>query len=69
MTIRNQHGKTMLYERGWVYCPVCGKSPQLRRGGKLLRVRTDTRAKNLPLYCSHCRREYIIDINTEPEAG
>lgn len=68
MTIINKHGKTMLYERGWIYCPVCGKSPKLRRGGKLLRVRKDTRARNLPLYCSACRREYIISI-TEPEAG
>lgn len=68
MTILNQHGKTMLYGRGWVYCPVCGRSPKLRRGGRLLRVRMDTKAQNLPLYCSSCKREYIVNINTEPEA-
>jgi hypothetical protein len=56
----------MLYVRGWVYCPICGKGTKLRRGGKLLRVRIDTTAKNLPLYCSSCKREYIVSINQEP---
>lgn len=69
MMITNSLGKPMVYHRGWVYCPVCGKNPKRRHGGKLLRVRIDTRAENLPIYCSYCRREYIIEIKAEPEAG
>lgn len=62
MTINRKDGKTMLYVRGWIYCPVCGASSKLRSKGRLLRVRYDTMAKNLPLYCSNCKREYIVDI-------
>ena len=52
----------MLYMRGWIYCPVCGASPKLRNGGRLIRIRFDTMAKNLPVYCSNCKREYVVDI-------
>ena len=62
MTITRSDGKNMLYMRGWIYCPVCGASPKLRNGGKLIRIRFDTLAKNLPVYCSNCKREYVVDI-------
>ena len=40
---------------GWVLCPVCGK-------GKLLKIRPDTTALNLPRKCKRCGQESIVNI-------
>lgn len=39
---------------GWIECPYCHH--------KLLRVKPETQAKSLPVYCRVCKREIIIDI-------
>lgn len=39
----------------WYCCKECGK--------KLLKVRSDTSAKNLIVYCRGCRREWILNIH------
>lgn len=44
----------------WFACPACGK--------KLLRLESDTEARNLPVYCKSCHREIIVNISqSEPE--
>ncbi|MCI8669206.1 MAG: hypothetical protein HFI34_06775 [Lachnospiraceae bacterium] len=40
----------------WVACPSCGNP-------KLLKCRSDTRAKNLIVYCKRCKNENMININ------
>ena len=40
---------------GWVICPVCQK-------GKLLKVRADTTARNLPRKCIRCGHETLVNI-------
>lgn len=42
--------------KGYAICPTC-------RMTKLIRVRSDTEAKNLQLYCRQCKREWIVDIH------
>lgn len=37
-------------------CPVCGK-------GFLQRADRATIARDLPLYCTKCKREFIVDID------
>ena len=44
---------------GYVCCPTC-----LPHRVKLLRISSDTTARNLRLYCRHCKTEYIVDIVT-----
>jgi len=41
---------------GWLLCPACGRH-------KVLRVTPETWAENLPVYCKHCGRESIVDID------
>ena len=40
---------------GWLMCPSC-------RRRKVLQVRPETSAKNLIVYCRHCRTETMVDI-------
>lgn len=42
-----------------IVCPVCGRPTHYR-------VRPDTVAKRLPVWCKHCRQESIVNIG-EPE--
>ena len=44
---------------GWVICPVCRK-------GKLLKLRPDTIARNLPCKCKRCGQESIVNTAPEP---
>ena len=47
---------------GWVLCPVCGK-------GKLLKIRPDTAARNLPCKCKLCGRETLVNIDAPEPAS
>ena len=41
---------------GWLLCPRCGR-------GKVLRLRPETRARSLPVYCKVCRTESVVNID------
>lgn len=43
---------------GWLICPACGQ-------WKVLRLRPDTEAKNLLVYCKRCHRESVVNILPE----
>lgn len=42
--------------KGFAICPTC-------RMTKLVRIRPDTVARNLQLYCRQCKREIVVDIH------
>lgn len=42
----------------WIACPKCG--------GKLFKVREDTKVVNFPGYCKHCKKESIMTL--EPKS-
>lgn len=50
---------TLVIKDGHIICPNCGRSTQYR-------VRPDTHGKNWPIWCKHCRKESIVNIE-EPE--
>lgn len=39
----------------WVLCPICG-------GKTRTKIRLDTEAKNLPIFCKICKNELLVDI-------
>lgn len=39
----------------WVLCPICG-------GKTRTKIRPDTEAKNLPIFCKICKNEFMADI-------
>ena len=39
----------------WVHCPICG-------GKTRTKIREDTEAKNLIVFCPKCKRESVVDI-------
>ncbi len=43
---------------GYVYCPTC---QPIR--SKLIQVGPGTSARQLHLYCRHCKSEYVVDID------
>lgn len=45
----------MISRDGWVLCPVCGRK-------KLLQIRPETVARELPLYCRHCGATVQVNI-------
>ena len=55
MQVEENRGKLVVKD-GWLTCPVC------QRNHSLLRIRDDTEAKNMPVYCRTCRTEIILDI-------
>ena len=56
-----ESGKLVTEDRR-IVCPVCGRPTQFR-------VRPDTVAKQLPVWCKHCRQESVVNIGApEPES-
>lgn len=53
MVVRTEDNKMLTAVQGWVRCE-CGK--------KLLHIRYNTLAKNLPQHCRYCKRDYLLDI-------
>lgn len=41
---------------GWLICPRCGRC-------NVLRLRPDTLARNLIVYCKRCHAESVVDIS------
>ncbi len=39
----------------WVLCPICG-------GKTRTKIRPDTEAKNLPIFCKICKNEFLANI-------
>ncbi len=42
---------------GWVYCPVCNNKTRTK-------IRPDTVARNLPIFCPKCKMQSIVDVNS-----
>ena len=60
LQVSTHSGIMMTVEDGSVACPFCNK--------KIARIKADTEANNLPLFCRFCKREYIVDIRRERPA-
>lgn len=41
---------------GWLACPVCNRNIHL------LKIRPDTQAQNLQVFCRTCRSEIVVNI-------
>lgn len=39
----------------WVYCPICNSKTRLK-------IREDTEAKNLPVFCPKCKNTFVLDV-------
>ncbi len=44
-----------LNNTNWIICPICGQSTSLK-------YNNDTIILRLPLFCSNCKQETIIDL-------
>lgn len=42
----------------WVYCPNCD-------GKTRTKIRPDTEAKRIPVFCPKCKQEFVMDIKDE----
>lgn len=42
---------------GWLSCPKC------RRNKRILKIRPETTATNLCVFCRYCKTEFLIDIH------
>ena len=40
---------------GWVYCPICNNKTRTK-------IRPDTVARNLPVFCPKCKNTMIMQI-------
>ena len=47
----------LVVKDGWIVCPVCN------RNHRLMRVKPETEAQYLPVYCRTCRSELILNID------
>lgn len=56
MKIAHTYDKILSKRDGYLVCPCC------KQNTRVLRVREDTAAQNLQLYCRRCKREFMIDI-------
>lgn len=54
---KQEEAGKLVVKDGWLICPAC-------RRRKILRVRQDTTALNLTVYCRACHAETIVDIET-----
>lgn len=52
----------LIVKDGWVMCPICGK-------GKLLKIRPDSIARNLPRKCKRCGQETVVNIDAPEPAS
>ena len=52
---RLEYGKLTVKD-GWVTCPVC------KRNRRLIRVKPETVAQALPVFCRDCKSEIILNI-------
>lgn len=41
----------------WVYCPACHNKTRTK-------IRPDTEAKNLIVFCPKCKKESVVDIKS-----
>ncbi len=62
LQVGGKFDKILTVKNGWVSCPNC------RNGKRLLRLRPDTQAKNLQLYCRACQKEIIVNISGTDES-
>lgn len=44
----------------WIYCPVCNSKTRIK-------IRKETVAENLPVFCPKCKIQSIIDIKPDFE--
>ena len=54
--MEQRRGKLVVKD-GWITCPRCSRNIHL------LRVRPDTQARNLQVFCRVCRTEIVLDID------
>ena len=52
----------LIVKDGWLMCPICGK-------GKLLKIRPDSIARNLPRKCKRCGQETVVNIDAPEPAS
>lgn len=45
----------MVDANGWVYCPICHSKTKVK-------VHSDTKLENFPLFCPKCKQESRIDV-------
>ena len=53
-TIPKGRYKVLLNYKGYIRCPECGKRTHVK-------VLPNTMLENFPLWCEHCKKEFIID--------
>lgn len=56
LTYRQGHDTICTVKDGWLECPIC------RRNRRLMRIRPETTASALVVYCKDCRHEIIVNI-------
>lgn len=42
----------------WIYCPICNNKTRIK-------IRKETTAENLPVFCPKCKIQSILDIETD----
>lgn len=45
-----------MVDNNWVYCPICKNKTRTK-------IRQDTEAKRLPVFCPKCHRTFMMNIN------